>query len=231
MSRFYGVLAVLAVVLGITLFILLRHGGSPPAAAAGPPPAVVDDGFRGYTLSIGAGDQVVEITEYSDFECPFCAEFAMIQMPTIKAQLINTGKVRWRYRDYPLATHQYSRFAAHAAQCAGEQGKFWDMHDQLFSRHQWAQTGKDPSGLFRDFAQTIGLNLQRYDACMTSGRYASRIEFSRQDGDKLGVNGTPTFFINGKLFGGPRATSDAFKAIADSIIARAPPRPRAPAHH
>lgn len=229
MNRFYVLLAVVAVVLGVTVFALLKTGGAAPAAAVGPPPAVVDDGFRGYTL--GSGDAVVEITEYSDFECPFCANFAMIQMPTIKEQLVNTGKVRWRYRDYPIPSHAYGRFAAHAAQCAGEQGKFWDMHDQLFSHHQWAQTGKDPSRLFHEFAQTVGLDLTRYDACMESGRFASRIEFSRQEGDKLLVNGTPTFFINGKQFTGPRATSDVFKAIADSIIAHTPKKPHVSPGH
>ena len=226
MSRFYVVLGVLAIALGVTLFALLRQGGGAAAAAAGPPPAVIDDGFRGYTL--GSDDAVVEITEYSDFECPFCANFATIQMPTIREQLINTGKVRWRYRDFPLPTHQYSRYAAHTAHCAGEQGKFWDMHDQLFYHHQWAQTGKDPSGLFRDFAKAIGLDVARYDACMTAGRYASRIEFSREEGDSRLVNGTPTFFVNGKQFS--RATSDAFKKVADSIIAQTPkPRTSAPA--
>ena len=228
MSRFYVVVAVLAILLGAALFMLLRQNGA-TAAAVGVPVAVTDDGFRGFTL--GSDSAVVEITEYSDFECPFCANFATIQMPTIKEQLINTGKVRWRYRDFPLPSHQYSRFAAHAAQCAGEQSKFWDMHDQLFYHHQWAQTGKDPSGLFRDFAKTVGLDVPRYDACMSAGRFASRIEFSRQEGEKRRVGGTPTFFINGKLFNGPRATSDAFKAVADSIIAHSPPPPksRAPA--
>lgn len=227
MRRFYVVLAGLAAVFGIALFVLLRQGGGASAAAAGPPPTVVDDGFRGYTM--GSGDAVVEIIEYSDFECPFCANFATIQMPTIKQQLINTGKVRWRYRDFPLPTHQYSRFSAHAAHCAGAQGKFWEMHDQLFYNHQWAQTGRNPAGLFRDFARNVGLDLQRYDECMTAGRYASRIEFSRQEGDQLLVNGTPTFFVNGKIFNASRATSDAFKAMADSIIARTPAKPRAPA--
>jgi protein-disulfide isomerase len=225
MRRFYVVLAGLAAVLGIALFVLLRQGGA-SAAAAGPPPTVVDDGFRGYTM--GSDDAVVEITEYSDFECPFCANFATIQMPTIKQQLVTTGKVRWRYRDFPLPSHQYSRFSAHAAHCAGEQGKFWEMHDQLFYNHQWAQTGRDPAGLFRDFAKAVGLDLQRYDECMTAGRYASRIEFSRQEGDQLRVGGTPTFFVNGKMFNASRATSDAFKAMADSIIARTPAKPRPP---
>src|SRR5438876_861463 len=133
MNRFYVVLTVLAVVLGITVFTLLRAGGGAPPAAAGPPPTVRDDGFRGYSL--GQGSAPVEVTEYLDFECPVCATFATIQMPTIKEQLINTGRVRWKFRDYPLPIHKYSRFAAHAAQCAGAQGRYFEMQDQLFA-HQ-----------------------------------------------------------------------------------------------
>jgi len=216
MNRFYVVVAVVAVVLAGAVFALLKTGGGAPAAAAGPPPKVVDDGFRGYTL--GSGDAPVEITEYLDFECPVCATFATIQMPTIKEQLINTGKVRWRYRDFPLPIHQYSRFSAHAAQCAGAQGKFFEMHDQLFYHHQWAQTGKDPSRLFRDLAKAAGVELAAYDACMESGRYAARIEFSRQEGDQVLVDGTPTFFANGKKLNFRRLpTSDDFKALADSL--------------
>ena len=156
--------------INIAVFALLRTGGTAPAAAAGAPPTVGDDGFRGYSL--GQGSARVEITEYLDFECPVCASFATIQMPTIKEQLINTGRVRWRYRDYPLPIHKYSRFAAHAAQCAGAQGRFFEMHDQLFTHHQWAQTGKDPSDLFRSLAQAAGVELKAYDACMEAGRYA-----------------------------------------------------------
>lgn len=218
MNRFYVVLAGLAVALGLTLFVLLREGPGATKAAAGPPPTVVDDGFRGYTL--GSDTAPVEVIEYGDFECPACAGFATLQMPTIKEQLIATGKVRWRYRDYPLPMHPYARLAAHAAQCAGEQGKFWEMHDQLFYNHSWAQTGKDPSRLFRDFARAAGLDLARYDACMESGRYASRIEFSRQEGEQRLVNGTPTFYINGVKYTG-RNNSDAFKAAVDSAIAAA----------
>ncbi|HLZ46308.1 MAG TPA: thioredoxin domain-containing protein [Gemmatimonadales bacterium] len=228
MNRFYVVLAVLAVVLAIAVLALLRTGGGAPAAAAGPPPTVVDDGFRGYTL--GQEGAPVEITEYLDFECPVCATFATVQMPTIKEQLINTGRVRWRFRDDPLAIHQYSRFAAHAAQCAGAQGKYFEMADQLFTHHQWAQTGRDPSSLFRGFAQAVGVDPNAYDACMQSGRYAQRIEFSRQEADKLQVNGTPTFFINGKELEFRRLPgSDDFKAIVDSVIAHSPPKPASPA--
>ena len=217
MNRFYIVLILLAVVLGAALFVLLKDsGGGASTAAAGPPPVVTDDGFRGYTM--GDSTAPVEITEYGDFECPACAGFAAIQMPSIKDQLITTGKVRWRFRDYPLAIHQFSRLSAHAAQCAGEQGKFWEMHDQLFYHHQWAQTGKDPSQLFRTFAQAVGADLGRYDTCMSSGRYAGRIEFSRQEGEQRLVDGTPTFFINGVMYRG-RNNSDAMKAAVDSAAA------------
>ncbi len=225
MNRFYAMVAILAVVLGIAVFALLRTGGTAPAAAAGAPPTVVDDGFRGYTL--GQGTAPVEITEYLDFECPVCASFATIQMPTIKEQLVNTGRVRWRYRDYPLPIHKYSRFAAHAAQCAGAQGKFFEMHDQLFIHHQWAQTGKDPSDLFRSFAQAAGVDLKAYDACMEAGRYAQRVEYSRQEGDSMRVDGTPTFFANGKKLEFRRLPgSDDFKVIVDSVIAHSPPKPK-----
>ena len=199
MSRFYLALGGLAVAGAVVVFLLIRQ----PAGAAR-----------------AARDAPVAVTEYSDFECPFCASFAAVQMPTIKQQLIATGKARWRYRDFPLPSHQYSRFAAHAAQCAGEQGKFWEMHDQLFYNHSWAQTGKNPAGLFRDFARAAGVDPARYDACMDSGRYAARIEFSRQEGDQRLVDGTPTFFVNGERLRSTSYGSDVFKHIVDSLAAR-----------
>jgi protein-disulfide isomerase len=225
MNRFYVVLAGVAVVLAIGTFTMLKSSGTAPAAATGTPTTVADDGFRGYTL--GSDSAPVEITEYLDFECPVCASFTVIQMPTIKEQLVNTGKVRWRYRDFPLPIHKYSRFSAHAAQCAGAQGRFFEMHDQLFYHHQWAQTGRDPTRLFRDLAKDAGVDLTAYDQCMEAGQYAQRIEFSRQEGDQLVVDGTPTFFVNGKKLSFRRLpTSDDFKTVVDSVIAHSPPKPR-----
>ena len=225
MNRFYVVLAVLVLVLGIGLWYLLHEAThTASAAAAGPPPTVVDDGFRGYT--VGDANAPVEITEYVDYECPVCATFATVQMPAIKEQLINTGKARWRFRDFPLPIHQYSRFAAHAVQCAGEQGKAVQMQDQLFYNHRWAQTGRDPTNLFRDYAKAAGVDLANYDTCMQKGRYAARIEFSRQEGEQRLVDGTPTFFANGtRLTFNRLPGSDDLKRIVDSIVAHSPPKP------
>src|SRR6266496_5253977 len=212
MKGFYVLLAAVAVVGGGMMWYSAQRK---PAAAPSAPVAVVPaaDGFRGYTM--GAAAAPIEVTEYSDFECPFCASFATVQMPVIREQLIATGKLRWRYRDFPLPTHRYSRYAALAAQCAGEQGKFWEMHDRLFEQHQWAQTGDNPRALFRDFARAVGVDLDKYDACMDSQRYAGRIEASVQEGEAAGVRGTPSFYVNGRPVA--RSTSDDFKALVDSL--------------
>jgi protein-disulfide isomerase len=212
MKRFYGLLATVAVLGGGAIWYSSQRNSPPPPSATAPVPASTD-GFRGYTL--GSASAPIEVTEYSDFECPFCASFATVQMPVVREQLIVPGKVRWRYRDFPLQSHRYSRYAALAAQCAGEQGKFWEMHDQLFGQHQWAQTGDNPRSLFRDFARSVGVDLEKYDACMDSQRYAGRIEASVQEGEAAGVRGTPSFFVNGRPFA--RATSDDFKALVDSL--------------
>jgi protein-disulfide isomerase len=211
MKRFYVLLALVAVAGGGAMWYSARRKPAPPPVVA--PVAAATDGFRGYTLGVESAP--IEVTEYSDFECPFCASFATVQMPVIREQLIATGKLRWRYRDFPLPTHRYSRFAALVAQCAGEQGKFWEMHDQLFEHHQWAQTGNDPRSLFRDFARAVGLDLDKYDACVDGQRYAGRIEASVQEGEAVGVRGTPSFYVNGRPF--ERSTSDDFKALVDSL--------------
>jgi protein-disulfide isomerase len=216
MKRFYMLLGALAVVGGAVLFLASREGPV-PGAIEGPTAVVASDGFTGFT--IGSDSAPVEVVEYSDFECPACARFANLQMPAVRRQLIETGVVRWRSRDYPLAIHPYSRYAAHAAQCAGEQGRFWEMHDAIFADHSWAQTGKNPARLFNAMAQRTGVDLAAYKSCMESNRFAARIEASRQEGEARGVRGTPTFYVNGAPYGGNH-TSDAFKAVADSLARR-----------
>ena len=216
MKGFYLLVVAVAVIGGGALWYTSQRSPAPPPSAAPVPatPVPAADAFRGFTQ--GADAAPVEITEYSDFECPFCASFATVQMPVIREQLIATGKLRWRFRDFPLPSHKYSRYAALAAQCAGEQGKFWELHDQLFNNHQWAQTGKNPRSLFRDFAKAVALDLDKYDACLDGQRYAARLDASVQEGEQLGVRGTPSFFVNGRAYTG-RGTSDDFKALVDSL--------------
>jgi protein-disulfide isomerase len=220
MKRFYLLLGVVAVI-GAG-WLLFSAKGRPALGLSwdGPAPAPAADGFNGYV--IGSDSAPVEVVEFLDFECPACSNFAVIQFPTIREQLINTGKARWRSRDYPLAGHKYSRFAAHAAQCVGEQGHYWEMHDQLFNNHGWAQTGRDPSSLFRQLAQAAGADVGKYDECMKDGRFAGRIEASRLEGERLGASGTPTFFVNGALVRGNSVpNSDEIARLVEQAAAAA----------
>lgn len=222
MRRFYLLLVLVAVVAAVLMWKGSRGGSDAVATGAAPavPVTAADSAFKGYVL--GAATAPVEIVEYADFECPHCGEFANVQFPTIKEQLINTGKLRWRYRDYPLGTFPWSRIAALAGQCAGEQGKFWEMAEALFQRQSdWGESSHNPTATFRDLARGIGVDLDKYNACMDSQRYAGRVEASHQEGSALGVTGTPTFFANGRELDGSRyGNSDAFQALVDSLTGK-----------
>jgi protein-disulfide isomerase len=171
-------------------------------------------GFRGYIL--GSDSAKVEITEYADYQCPFCQTFDQLQMPTIKQELIDAGRLRWRYRDFPLQQHSFSRLSAHSAACADEQGKYWEQHRRIYEGQQdWAEV-RDAAPLFRQYAQAAGLDLARYDACMGSAKYAGRIQASYDEGVRVGISATPTLLVGGRLYQG-RLDSDAIARLVDSL--------------
>jgi protein-disulfide isomerase len=217
MKRFYAVLAGVAVVgLGVLGYLMSR-----PQSASVPANVTIQAsdtaGFRGYVK--GAESAPVEITEFADYQCPFCQTFATLQMPTIEERLIRTGRLRWRYRDFPLQQHQWARVAAHSAACADEQGKYWEQHDRIYQgQGEWARG--DAEEQFRQYARAVGLNLGRYDECMKSGKYAGRIQASYEEGTRLGVGSTPTLLVGDRLYRG-RIDSDAIVRLVDSLAPRA----------
>ena len=177
-------------------------------------------GFRGYVL--GSDSAPVEISEFADYQCPACQQFETVQMPAVRQQLIETGLVRWRFRDFPLSMHPHARLAAHAAACANDQGKVWEMH-RLIYEHQpeWSAT-RNATGRFEDYARQAGLDVARYNECMQSAKFAGRIQASVEEGTKLGVGGTPTFLINGRLHQ-IIFTSDSLKALVQSLLPKPTP--------
>jgi protein-disulfide isomerase len=217
-NRFYVILGAVAVIgLGLLGYQLLK-----PATVSIPANVTVQPsdtaGFRGYLK--GAEGAPVEITEYADYQCPFCQTFATLQMPTIEERLIKTGRLRWRYRDFPLQQHPYSRIAAHSAACADEQGKFWPQHERIYEgQSDWSDSRKG-ADIFRRYARELGLDLGRYDACMAAGKYAGRIQASYDEGAKAGVSSTPTLLVGGRLYQG-RFDSDAITRLVDSLAPRA----------
>lgn len=214
MKRFYGLLAAVAVI-GIGL---LGYQLSKPATVSIPANVQIGvkdtAGFHGYVK--GAANAPVEITEYADYQCPFCQTFATLQMPTIEERLIKTGRLRWRYRDFPLQQHSFSRVAAHSAACADDQGKYWDQHQKIYDgQAEWA-AARDAAPVFRQYAQANGLDLAKYDACMSGGIHAGRIQASYEEAVRVGVQSTPTLLIGGRLYQG-RLDSDAITRLVDSL--------------
>lgn len=174
-------------------------------------------GFRGYLL--GSPDAPVEVSEFADFQCPACENFETIQFPAVQQQLIFTGQVRWRYRDFPLEMHPHARVASHAGACANEQNKFWEMKQVLYARQtEWSPV-RNAAGKFSDYAKEVGLDVKRYDECMKSAKFAGRIQASVEEGQKLGVNGTPTFLIGGRLYPWTSALgSDSIRALVRALL-------------
>jgi protein-disulfide isomerase len=217
MKGFYAALAGVVVVgLGALGWMLTR-----PRTASIPANVTVQAadtaGFRGYLL--GSESAKLEITEYADYQCPFCQTFDQLQLPTIKQQLIDSGRLRWRYRDFPLQQHSFSRLAAHSAACADEQGKYWEQHRRIYEGQQdWAEV-RDAGPIFRQYARANGLDLGRYDTCMRTAKYAGRIQASYDEGVRVGITATPTLLIGGRLYQG-RLDSDAIVRLVDSLAPR-----------
>jgi protein-disulfide isomerase len=159
MKRFYAILAGIAVVgIGALGFLLSR-----PRVASIPANVTIQPsdtaGFRGYIK--GSATAPVEVTEYADYQCPFCQTFATLQMPTIEERLIRTGRLRWRYRDFPLQQHGFARLAAHSAACGDEQGKYWEQHDRIYEGQADWSVARDAGDHFRTYARAVGLDVGR----------------------------------------------------------------------
>jgi len=217
MKQFYAVLgAVVFIGIGALGYLLAK-----PATVSIPANVTVQPsdtaGFKGYLK--GSPNAPVEITEFADYQCPFCQTFATLQMPTIEQRLIDTGRLRWRYMDFPLQQHPFSRLAAHSAACADEQGKFWPQHQRIYEGQAEWTAARSAVNIFHDYAKANGLDLARYDSCMQAGKYAGRIQASYEQGIRLGVSSTPTLLIGNRLYQG-RFDSDAITRLVDSLAPR-----------
>lgn len=169
-----------------------------------------DDAF------LGEKNAPVVLIEFSDFQCPFCRSFWRDSLPLIKSEYIGTGKVKFVYRDFPLSFHPGAMPAAQAAECAEEQGKFWEMHDKIFSEQDKLGSGTVQFDIndLKKWAGQIGLNTTKFNSCLDSQKYAQEATDDQKDGQAAGVGGTPTIFVNGQAIVGAQPFS-AFKALID----------------
>lgn len=164
--------------------------------------------------SFGPQDAKVVIVEFSDFQCPFCAKVA----PTVKRIKESYGdKVLFVFRDFPIASiHPLAEKAAQSAQCAHDQGMFWEFHDLLFEgQKEWSSGGSVDS--FKAITRELGLDSTTFNECLDSGKYEGEVKKDLQEGQHFGVTGTPTFFINGQKLVGARSYEE-FTNIIDAEL-------------
>jgi protein-disulfide isomerase len=173
-----------------------------------------------YRIPVALGDAPVRgsamapvtILEFSDFQCPYCVR----SRPTV-ARIRETygDKVRWAFRHFPLSFHDKAEKAGEAAACAGDQGRFWEMHDRL-----WASSAKLGLADLKQHAVALGLDAAKFDQCLDSGQHAGLLERDEEAGQGYGVSGTPAFFVNGRPLVGAQPF-EAFQQVIDDELARA----------
>jgi protein-disulfide isomerase len=186
----------------------LRAGQNVKIALEAPRAAVVSTGHP----SLGAKDAPITMVEFGDFQCPFCRASEK-SVNEVRAKYGN--KLRIVYMDFPLGIHEHAMDAANAARCAGEQDKFWQYHDAMFAD----QSKLAPADL-KASAAKLGLDKKKFDACLDKAKYQPQIQQDMAEATKLGVSGTPTFFINGRELSGAQPARK-FEDIIDDEMARA----------
>lgn len=216
-SHVYAVLLPLAFVAGLAAGFLAWGRDTPVASTEGPvananPAPVGEERMTVETdddPAIGPQDAPITVIEFSDFNCPYCQKF---HDETFQALLdAYPGQIRFVYRDFPI-TSQESFRAAQAAECAGDQGAYWDYHDALFS-------GSAGLGLaaYEQYAQELNLDVDALLACVEDGDFAAEVEADARYAAELGVTGTPTFFINGVPLVGAQPLS-RFAQVIDNEL-------------
>ena len=241
-KSFYWILVVIAVV-GVAAIAWIVLRGRTGNAAVDPVPVEGADNpqalvAKAQGISIGNDNTPVKILVFSDYQCPYCAQFASMIEPGIIKEFVPSGKLQFVYYEYPLGgAHKYSFLAARAARCAGDQGKFWEYHDLVFGRQSdWAEEENQPLGTFLDYGKQLGLDEGKFKSCVESDKYQDIVSANHLLGEKLGVNSTPTIFVNGRRVTGTTMddlTKNLREVISREAGAAAPataaPAPTAPA--
>ncbi|MBI2205442.1 MAG: DsbA family protein [Candidatus Rokubacteria bacterium] len=178
-------------------------GQQRPAQAPPATPAVAKVSLAGAAASLGRAEAPVVLDEFSDYQCPFCKRFSDTTLALLKKDYIDTGKLRYVFRDFPLdQIHPHARQAAEASRCAGDQGRYWEMHDVIFRNQRALQAAK-----LKEYAERLGLDTAAFGHCLDSGKHRAAVQRDYEEGLKIGVQGTPAFVV------GPPGTDDAVEGV------------------
>lgn len=172
---------------------------------------------------LGSADALAELVVFSDFECPYCRNFALAATPAIVAEFVDTGRLRLRYVFFPLAAqHKNSVAAAKAAHCAGMADRFWAFHDYLFVRQPEWSGDPVPDTLWMTFARNLGISLEPFRACFLSAEASAAVEADFRMALAAGVTSTPTIVLDGKSLTGFQTYEQLRQEILKSIEASRP---------
>lgn len=217
---FYLIIAVIAV-LGIAAltYASTRPKGSTAIAYDSTLPKVESQGYV-----TGSPNAKLEVTEFGDYECPQCGRFATLTEADVRQRLVNTGVIRYRYIDFPLEMHRNTWNASIAAACADRQGKFWEMHDAIFStQDQWdGEATNNPNKVLKQVAARIpGVNTDSFNVCLDKRETQPKVQAHLQMALARKISATPTFLIGSQQFAG-FLSYDEFKRKVDEEIAKLP---------
>jgi len=160
----------------------------------------------------------ISIVEFSDFQCPFCEKYFTDVEPQIVKDYVDTGKATFAFRNYAFLGNE-STWAAEAASCANDQGKFWDFHDYLYTHQGGENSGAFSKANLEKFAADLGYNTDQFNSCLDSDKYAKLVADDLAAGQKVSVSGTPTTFVNGKILVGAVPYTDLKKLIDQELSA------------
>lgn len=197
----YAITVGVAAVVVVALIVLLTRGGDGDGGDGGdgsvilPDPIPTEIAQDGHLL--GNPGAAVTLFEYTDFQCPYCREFAMSVLPSIEEEFVSTGKVRVQARLFSFLGEE-SLFAAQAAECANDQGRFWDYYNTLYANQRGENKGAFLPENLKRFAEALELDTAAFDSCLDSGKHASKILKDKEAAQQVGVNSVPTIFVNGQ---------------------------------
>lgn len=222
---FYWLLGLVALVgVGVLIWTTSRGG---EAATAPLEPGSVEEAERMAQLAQpfqkGDPSAPVQLVEFADYQCPACQHYALRVLPQLQP-FVDSGQLQVRFYDFPLPGHPNAFIAARSAHCAGAQDRFWDYHDLLFARQSAWSAERSPLDTYVGLAEQLGLDAGAFEQCLRSDRFADVVTANRLVGDRLGVRGTPTVYVNGRSVGDAWNDAGAMRRVIEQAAGGATAR-------
>jgi len=202
----------------IVVSLVIVVGGifffSKPSGQSAPKPVQKELLVRDDSPKVSASGEKAVLVEFGDYQCSACGAYHGLVKDLLES---NKASLSFVFRHFPLSQHKNARAASYAAEAAGVQGKYWEMHAKLYeNQNSWANLGS-PNKVFEDFAKDLGLDVEKFAGDLEGANISSKVDRDYTDGVTLGVNSTPTFYLNGRQLNNPKNLSE-FQNFVDQAL-------------